>query len=297
MKKLTTQEFIQKAKNIHGDKFDYGKVEYIKSREKIIIICQNHGEFLQAPNDHLKGSGCYNCAKNKKSNTEDFKNKANKVHNGIYDYTNVVYSGWNNKIDIICHTHGIFQQTPNNHLNGKGCHKCGGGKKLTKQEFIEKATKIHNDLYEYSLIDYINTEIDIKIICKKHGVFNQRPYNHLLGKGCPICKFSKGELKILNFLNKNKIKNIPQKTFEGCKFKTNLEFDFYLPEYNTCIEYDGEQHFEANKFFGLKSFELTKLRDEIKNEWCKNNNITLIRIPYFDFENVENILEDKLFSL
>jgi hypothetical protein len=94
------------------------------------------------------------------------------------------------------------------------------------------------------------------------------PYNHLMGKGCPICKSSRGEIKIINFLLKNNIQFIPQKTFEGCKYKLNLEFDFYLSDFNICIEFDGEQHFASNEYFGgEKNFELTKLRDDIKNKF------------------------------
>jgi len=294
MKKITTEDFIKKSKKIHGDKYFYENSIYVKSLEKIIITCKEHGDFYQKPNDHLSGSGCPKCAKNKKSNTQEFIIKANEIHNNKYGYSEVNYKGWNNKIDIICEIHGIFKQTPNNHLNGKGCNKCGGNKKLTNDEFIYKAKKIHNELYDYSQVKYINTEIYVKIICKEHGIFEQKPYNHLLGRGCPICKSSKGELRIMNFLSKNNIQFIPQKTFEGCKYKLNLAFDFYLIELNTCIEFDGEQHFKSNKHFGgEKKFELTKVRDDIKNRFCEKTNIKLIRIPYWDFENIEYILSEK----
>ena len=294
MKKLTNEEFIQKALIKHKGKYVYEKVEYINSKQKVIITCLIHGDFLQNSAEHLNGNGCPNCRINKKSNTEEFINKANKVHNNLYDYSTSNYIDWKTNINIICKSHGIFTQSPNNHLRGKGCSKCGGNKKLNSLEFIEKANKVHNELYIYDKVNYINTNMKIDIICRKHGDFTQSPYNHLMGKGCPKCNFSKGEIKILNFLTENNIKYIPQKTFEDCKYKTNLEFDFYLPDYNMCIEYDGEQHYEANKFFGIKSFKLTKIRDEIKNNYCLVNKIKLMRIPYFDYLNVNAILGKEI---
>ena len=122
----------------------------------------------------------------------------------------------------------------------------------------------------------------------EHGEFLQNIYNHKNGTGCPVCKESKGEKIITNFLKENKIHYIPQKKFDSCINKRKLPFDFYLPDYNICIEYDGKQHFEINDFFGgLESFEMVKINDKIKTDYCFDNNITLIRI------NKENI-KDKL---
>jgi len=130
--------------------------------------------------------------------------------------------------------------------------------------------------------------IKIKIICKKHGIFEQTPDNHINKKtGCPICNESKGEKEIRIILNNLNIKYIKQKTFNNCKNKRKLPFDFYLTDYNLCIEFDGIQHFKSIEYFGgEKVLKETQKRDLIKNNYCKENNIKLLRIKYN-----ENILK------
>ena len=147
-KKLTTEEFIEKAKLIHGNKFDYSKVEYVNTSEKVCIICPKHGEFWQRPNDHLSGYGCKKCAteNNKKCHIftlSEVISMAKKVHGEKYDYSQSVYFGMNEKMYIICPIHGGFWQTPANHIHGgKGCKKCGHMKRwdtigrITKDDFI-----------------------------------------------------------------------------------------------------------------------------------------------------------------
>jgi len=155
--------------------------------------------------------------------------------------------------------------------------------------FIKKGKSAHDNKYDYSLVDYKKSHDFIDIICPKHGVFKQKAYSHLQGIGCPKCNESKGEKIIREILEKNNINIITQKTFNSCLYKRNLKFDFYLPNYNLCIEYDGIQHYKPNDFFGGNiEFEKTQKRDKIKNNYCKENNIKLIRIKYN-----ENIL-DKL---
>ena len=149
--------------------------------------------------------------------------------------------------------------------------------------FISQSKKIHGDNYDYSLVNYKKSKEKVIIICKKHGEFKQTPNSHLKGNGCPICKESKGEKKIREFLIKNKITHTQQHIFNKCKNIQVLPFDFYLPDYNICIEYDGIQHFKPVKFFGgVKSFEIIKQNDLIKTKFCLLNNINLIRISYLE---------------
>jgi very-short-patch-repair endonuclease len=130
---------------------------------------------------------------------------------------------------------------------------------------------------------------------KKNGEFKQLPNDHLSGHGCPICKNSLGEMKIWNYLTEKNIKFESQKKFDGCKNKRLLPFDFYLPEYNICIEYDGIQHYKAIDIFGgEKEFQKRKNLDKIKSEFCNSNNIKLIRIKYNEdlekeFKKYENL--------
>jgi len=196
---MNTQLFIEKATKIHGDKYDYSKVEYINSKSKVNIICNEHGEFKQIHNDHLNGHGCKKCAINNTSNKnrgnkEEFIEKAIKIHGDKYDYSKVEYINALTKITIICKKHGEFLQKPSNHINAKqGCRICGNELNHKNQtcnttEFIQKAIKIHGDKYDYSKVEYIKSNENVIIICKKHGEFLQKPNSHLSQEaGCLKC--------------------------------------------------------------------------------------------------------------
>ena len=184
--------FITKAKEIHGDKYDYSKVEYVTTHTKVCIICPEHGEFWQTPAQHLRGRGCPKCANIKRNyklrgNIVEFVIKARKIHGDRYDYSKVNYINAQTKVCIICPEHGEFWQTPAKHLSGAGCAKCGGGYKYNNNDFITKAKEIHGDKYDYSKVNYINSQIKVCIICPEHGEFWQTPALHLRGNGCPIC--------------------------------------------------------------------------------------------------------------
>lgn len=219
-----------------------------------------------------------------KKSTEQFIYQANKTHNNKYDYSKVNYINTDIKVTIICQEHGEFEQVPYHHLSGRGCPKCYGNSKSNKEDFLKKVNIIHNNKYDYSKVDYINAYTKITIICPKHGDFNQRPTNHLSGNGCPICRTSKGELKIKKFLEDNNIEFIPQKTFDDCKGKKKcLPFDFFLPKYNLCIEYQGKQHYEVNKYWGgEENFKETQTTDIIKSDYCYLKGIELLQITYID---------------
>ena len=202
---INTNIFIERAKKIHNNKYDYSKVEYINAKTKVCIICPKHGEFWQIPHAHLNGNGCSECAKeNKKNNTnikytiDDFIKKAKEKHGDKYDYSKVNYVNIHTKVCIICLEHGEFWQTPNKHLNGNGCKLCGIIKmkninKYTLEEFIKKSNKKHNHKYDYSKVDLLNYNMKDKIciICPEHGEFWQTASNHLQGQGCSKCKNNK----------------------------------------------------------------------------------------------------------
>ena len=290
--------FKEKASLKHNNKYDYSKVYEICWKEKIIIICIDHGEFSQKPDNHLQGQGCPKCGLiNRTSTIENFVIKANLIHNNLYNYDNANYINAKTPVLITCKKHGDFKQSPNNHLNGHGCYICNiDNFKLGVKEFINKSNLIHNSLYDYNNVNYINVKTPVLITCKKHGDFKQSPDAHQNGQGCPKCRLSKGELKILNFLIVNNINFIRQKTFDKCKLKRKLPFDFYLPDLNICIEYDGEHHFTRNEHFGgIGELKLSKIRDDIKTNYCKDNNIELIRISFNYLSKIDEIL-DKLFK-
>lgn len=294
MKKINfLSNFIEKSKIIHNNKYNYSLVVYKNAKTKVKIICPEHGVFEQTPDNHsrVNGSGCQICNGGVKSSKKDFITKSKIVHDNKYDYSFVNYIDNKTKVKIICPEHEIFEQTPNSHLHGYECYKCGIKKRVdskTKKTdvFIYESKIIHNDLYDYSLVEYKNTKTKVKIICNKHGIFEQSPRSHLNGTGCPNCKLSKGENKIKEILNKKNIYYIQQYRFPNCKFIRTLPFDFYLPQYNICIEYDGEQHFN-NKFYNHDN--IVK-NDNIKTTYCENIGIKLIRIPFHQFKSIEDIL-------
>jgi hypothetical protein len=206
--KKTTEQFVQDARCVHGDTYDYSMVIYINSATKVQIGCIQHGIFLQTPNDHLGGHGCNKCAKiitaNKKRRTNDsFIVMANETHGNKYDYSLVEYCDSLTKVSIKCSKHGVFSQTPARHLSGQGCPKCGREKandSMRKElsDFINEAISIHGTTYDYSLVEYITTHKPVNIICKIHGNFQQTPHGHLEGRGCPNCGYECVSQKLLS---------------------------------------------------------------------------------------------------
>jgi hypothetical protein len=261
---METKKFIERAEKIHGNTYDYSLVELDNCKSKAKIKCHQHGVFEQIPYTHLEGKGCPNCGKNKRKC--DFKLEAELIHGNKYDYSSTNYINWSTKVNVNCLIHGEFMQLPEKHLTRKqGCPKCGITSiinKLTKttDNFITKAKLIHGDKYDYSLTNYTGSNKKVKIKCDIHAVFNQTPHNHLKGNGCPICRESVGEKQIRQFLITNEIKFIRQYKFNDCRNILPLPFDFYLPEHNMCIEFQGRQHYiPVKQFGGVSGFAKTKI--------------------------------------
>lgn len=191
----TLDSFIKKARVKHGNKYDYSLVEYIDSIHKVKIICPEHGVFEQTPAMHLSENGCPKCGIIKAhpfKDTETFIADARRIHGDKYDYSKTEYISVFKPVIIICPKHGAFNQTPNSHLHGHGCPLCGKEKcsdvnKGNLTEFVDKARTRHNGKYDYSLVEYHDSRSPVKIICKRHGVFEQIAHNHTQGAGCPEC--------------------------------------------------------------------------------------------------------------
>jgi len=284
-RKYTTKEFVDKSNSIHKYKYDYSITEYIGIFDKVKIICPIHGMFEQKPNDHLNKKGCPYCGGTIKYTKERLIERFNEIHNNKYKYYDFIYNDYYQTIKINCPIHGDFEQKISTHLSGCGCSICGLKIKTTEQ-FIKDSILKHGDYYDYSLVEYKKHNEKVKIICPKHGIFEQTAKNHTDGYGCEKCSESKGEKEIRKILENVNIKHIQQKTFNDCKDKQVLQFDFYLPDYNVCIEYDGEPHFKVVENwggeYGLKD---RQKKDKIKTDYCKENNINLLRIR-FD-ENIQ----------
>ena len=300
--RLTTDSFKELATSIHGKKYKYNKTEYKNSKTKVIIVCDTCGyEWSVLPHNHLSGSGCKKCQysnllQNQPISHETFLARAFTVHGNNFTYLSE-YLKDRELITIQCNKCGdIFNQRASSHLSGSGCKKCQYSNLLQNQPkdvclFESQCSLMHNGKYEY-FQDYRGSRYKIKIRCKKHNyIFQQEASQHRRGQGCPKCDSSKGERQIESILDTLNIKFEREWSFDDCRNKYPLHFDFYLPEIDTIIEYDGEQHFFPIVYFGGKRrFLASQHNDAIKTSYCKNKHIRMIRIPFYCYDEIEHIL-------
>tara|TARA_R110000868_G_scaffold75946_6_gene218856 strand:+ start:29682 stop:30599 length:918 start_codon:yes stop_codon:yes gene_type:complete len=297
-KKLTTKTFILKANIVHKNMYNYSLSNYTKSTEKIEIICNLHGSFNQISNDHLTGAGCPACSGKKRITTKSFIKRANIVHNNLYNYSLVNFTKSQDKVKIICNTHGVFEQIAYNHLSGAICAKCSKNTVMLKRRtpidvFIKKANIIHNHKYDYSKVKYINNYTKILIICKNHGDFYQIPNSHLSKQGCAKCKnsnISKIEMQWLDYLNiPNEYRQVPI-IINNKKYRT----DAYDPITNTIYEFYGDfWHGNPNKYkpdyinkCNKFSFGTLYKRTMLKEQIYKEANYNVISIWEQDFKKL-----------
>lgn len=238
----------------------------------------------------------------KRLSTESWINKAERVHGSKYDYSATMYTTARAKLKIICPKHGEQEMLPHVHIRGYGCGKCGkeqinisNGNQLSQEEFLNRVNNIEGLSFEKTV--YKTKRQNVIVTCKIHGDYETKAEMLLKGHGCRKCSSvnSKGELFIRNYLNCNKITFLEQVKFSDCISSSNrkLSFDFYIPFLNTCIEYDGKQHFQEVKYWGGKEgLEKRQLNDKIKTEFCKDKNINLLRITYLC--DIEKVLKEKL---
>ena len=271
-----------------------------KSTEKVPINCELHGVFEQLPHSHLAGNGCPNCKGLKRAlTTETFIERAQSLHGFRFDYSKVEYTTNSEKVKITCSKHGVFEQRAADHLLGSICPKCAVDERsskraLTKEEFIERAELRHGDRYGYNEVDYINSETPVKILCQKHGIFEQRADAHIQGSGCYRCRQSKGENQIETFLKTKGINFLREYRLNEHRYF----YDFFLPDQNILIEFHGVQHYFPIDFFGgAAAFEETMRRDELKKALAEKNNIPLITISYLKMNDLEGTLLSALKSV
>ena len=287
LKRKDKEDFIKQSKQIHGNKYDYSKVDYKTCETKVCIVCPEHGDFMIRPNDHLKGVGCAKCAGIYSPSTEEFIKQIKQIHGDKYDYSKVEYVNNKTKICIICPEHGEFWQTPKNHKNGQGCPICGYRKRAqrntyTIEQFVEKANIVHNNKYDYSKSE-ISEDGYITITCPKHGDFKQNRHDHLLGYGCPICgkTMSVAENELFDIINKNIDCEVEKRNRTILK---PLELDIFSPKYKIAIEYDGLmwhcEKYQTDKNYHLKKTEKAKEKDIrlihiFEDEWTYKKNIVI----------------------
>lgn len=303
--KMTTELFIKKAKEVHGERYDYSKVKYTSGKDKVCIICPEHGEFWQHPYNHLHGKGCLKCAIIKTHNKQklsqaEFIKKSIEKHQNKYDYSKVNYINNETKVCIICPEHGEFWQPPTSHMSGHGCPKCSKTYPLNNDEFIKRGQELYGDMYDYSLSDYKSVGEKIIVTCKEHGNFKVTPANFFKKRGCPECgrKFRKKEKALYEQL----LISFPDKSIMHSFYDTKIlgkqELDIYFPEYKIAVEYQGEQHFFPIDFGGYgtkiaeRIFRENTQRDIKKKELCAKNDIKLL---YYSDLQVDTFLDEKVY--
>lgn len=279
-----SKEFINKACIVHNNNYDYSKVEYTNSINKVIIVCRVHGEFEQAPASHLRGRGCPKCSNNQRLSVDDCINRFKNIHGELYDYSKVIYKNKNNKVIIICRVHGEFKQTPAVHWSGHNCPKCAGRFKMSGEYLLDRAIIIHDDKYLYNNIPSEPSVGDkISIICHKHGEFKQNIRNHLRGQGCPLCPtiisapHKVVEDIIKDFVYVNNIKTI---------LPNNLEIDIYIPEFKIGIEINGAW------YHGIRTLHSDKRKQTIKKKHAEKaklaQEVGIKLFQFWDFEILKN---------
>jgi len=299
--KKNTEIFKQEVHELVGDEYEViGK--YINARTKISMkhnICGH--EYNVSPNQFLNGIRCPKCFGDHKKTTENFKKD---VYNLVSDEYEVLGEYINSKTKIkikhkVCEY--VYNVIPNNFLRGKRCPKCAGRCKTT-ESFKQEVYNLVGDEYVV-LGEYTSALKKIKMRHNTCGFnYNARPNDFLSGKRCSKCNESKGEKIVRRVLEKQQILYKSQYKIKGCRNINSLPFDFAIfnddATLNCLIEFDGKQHFEpVNHFGGEKGFKQRQHNDQIKNQYCKDNNIKLIRIPYWDFDNIEDILNEELKDL
>ena len=292
-KRWDKDEFVYRSLLVHGTKYTYENVKYVNNYTKVEITCPIHGSFWQTPAAHVfNEQGCPKCA-GRKRNLQDLINEFRVVHGNKYDYSKVDFKKAHDKVCVVCPEHGEFWQTPAKHLNGQGCPKCGkreGGLKgrLSKDDFISRAIEMYGDKYDYSKVDYKTSHDKVEIVCKRHGSFFQRPYDHLNGHGCPKCAIivSKPEEEIYNFVcdivGKGRVIRGDRKVLGDGR-----ELDIYIPTMKLAFEYDGLRW--HNEQYGKdRYYHLTK------SELCAAKGVHLIHIFEDEYTKTKDILFCKL---
>lgn len=293
----TIDQFIEKARKIHGDKYDYSKVEYVNNRTKVCIICPIHGEFWQTPDKHInRKQGCPKCARNCKDNKETFIKKAKEIFGDEFDYSDVEYINSQIKVAVGCREHGIFLVTPHNHLLGRGCPMCKNRKiseseTKTTEKFVEEAKAVHpNDSVIYDKVKYEGAKVKVCLTCPIHGDFWQTPSSHLQGCGCPKCtgQISKAEEEIKQFIEDNC--NVEVLSNRRDIISGGKELDLYIPLMDVAFEYNG-MIWHSERFGKDKNYHLKKTED------CLKQGIRLYHIYEYEWLNKKKVVKRKILDI
>lgn len=232
LRSLGNEEFIKRCKDLYGDSFSYEKTEYVRNSEKVIVTCKKHGDVLVCPSRFMDGHGCPLCNKEKPNKRikrfEDVLKTFRMIHGDKYSYDESTYVDAKTKMRILCPKHGEFWQTPNKHASKRGCPSCwkekiGTLSKIGRDEFIRRASKLHNGKYDYSKVAFDVLSDKVEIICSIHGPFEQQANVHLMGCGCQECakevRKEKTTKKLEDFISEAKKIHGERYSYENVVYK------------------------------------------------------------------------------
>lgn len=282
-KKMSQKDFDKKIYELVGGEYTF--LEPYKNAQTKILCKHKKCGFtwgIKPANFISRKVRCPNCQNNVRKNDEFFRKEISKLTHGEYSVIGE-YVNAQTPIKIVHHKcNYVWSIKPYSFISGTRCPKCNGGVSMSEKEFIKRVAEVFGK--EYSVLDkYKSAHTSIRVRHNRCGeVFQTKPYILIdLKRGCPVCRESHGERRIREYLIENQISFEAQKKFSDCKDRLPLPFDFYLNDYNLVIEYDGEQHFKPVEFFGgKKSYELRHKHDLIKDDYCKQKGISILRIPY-----------------
>lgn len=280
--------------------------EYVRKRDKLKMICPYGHEIELSFDCFHKGVRCGECHRcNPRIDRRQTIEEIRKVIEDVEGYTLLSKEYDPRKKIKIRHSCGNeYEVRLNGFKRGNRCPKCRLKETSEKMRIKKERVVNHIQAEGYKIISmdgFQKSQDKLKLECPRGHVWDVSWNNFRNGKRCSKCNDSKGEVKIKKYLESNKIEYVQQYRFEDCRNAKPLPFDFYLPSQNICIEYDGKQHYELVNFSGkmteikmTKRLEDCRENDNIKTQYCRNNNIKLIRIPYWEFENIESILIEEI---
>lgn len=296
-KRKTNKVFVAEVRALVGDEYTFLE-EYKTNKDKIRVKHNKCGnEYSVTPHAFLNtGRRCGLCFGNNKKSNHEFKSEVSRLVGNEYEFLED-YKNSKTRITVRHNTCGNeYLVRPGCFIGGKRCPKCYGGKKKTDLEFKDEVRELVGE--EYVFLEEYKTS-HTKIMVKHNACGNEylvKPTNFLSGTRCPICSESAGEKAVAKYLTRKGIKFDAEFPIKYSENKYPLRIDFFAE--GVAIEYDGEQHFKPKKYWGgERALRETQRRDRIKNEYCAANGIPMIRIPYWDFDRIDEILTEKLLPL
>ena len=279
----TTEEFVQRCRDIFGDTYDYSRVVYRNTKSKVKLVCELHGEFSQTPSNIISGYGCPACASRRDPKDpavwESMLEECRRIHEGRYDYSKTHYTAADEKVSIQCPVHGEFRQLFHSHIAGRGCNVCAHEARTAVQrksyeQFVQQSFEVHGDKYDYASSHYVNCKTKVSIVCPYpyHGTFQQSPHDHLDGHGCPCCvhQYSNTHKEVEQYLDAL-----------GMEYTSNTrliippyELDVYLPQHRLAIEVNGTWWHSLESGAGAKD----RVRHLKKYQLCLQKGIRLLQI-------------------